>query len=107
MQTIGAYRVLHRGGGGDGSDWMITAHGAQNCSRVCADVMQPGGMDNWGVGFPHTYGSDPYYLKCYDNQSTYPLNGIRIQFASQVGTLSLDPVLPRMNVTDWKSCMGI
>ena len=68
--------------------------------------MQPGGtLCSWAAtSIPHTWGCDPYYFKCYDGINYVPLNGRRIQYASQEHTMDIDPSLPIMNLTDIKAC---
>ncbi len=46
-------------------------------------------------------------MKCFASQSSTPLNGIRLGFASQVATTDIDPNLPQMNVSDYEGCYGI
>ncbi len=60
--------------------------------------MTPGNM------YP-SQGADAYYLRCLDAVGSSPLNDRRIQFYSQESTMDIDPSLPRMNVTDWKTCL--
>ncbi len=49
--------------------------------------------------------ADPQFAKCWDAYSPSPLNGIRMQYASQVGTALVDPTLPDQNASNWRQCM--
>ena len=95
-------RLMHRGGGSEAGDTMQNSAGASTCTQLCTYGMGFGA--HW-AGAP-TAGWDPYYLKCYlASQGAQPPNGRRLQFPSQFNTVNLDPSLPQMNVTDWRSCM--
>ena len=99
-------RIMYRGGGPDGTDYFITFDTKTNCETLCKSAMRVGFnsicRDCGGPG-----PADPRYFKCWDANSPSPLNGIRLQFASQQGTDQLDPNLPVQNVTDWRVCMRI
>ncbi len=68
-------------------------------------MTQVGSMDYANV--PNTYGGNPYYVRCFDANSTTPLNGKRVQFPSQEGTGDIDPQLPQLNITDAYRCEGM
>ncbi len=89
--------MMPRGGGKNGGDFQISQKGGGNCSSLCENAMRLMGLSIWP-------GSDPFYFKCFDGISNSPLNGRRIQYASQVGTLLIDPIIPQMNITDVKAC---
>lgn len=69
--------------------------------------MNYGGLGYEWYSLPIYSGWDPHYLKCIEGttSSCTPLNGLRIQHVSQMGTVNIDPLLPQMNITDWRSCM--
>ncbi len=96
-------RYLYLAGGANEKDWLRFYRAATNCTTLCTKSMLPGGL---GYGSaPNTFEADPFYLKCYDGFNFMPLNGKRIQYVSQIGTVDLDPELPQMNITDVKSCL--
>ena len=96
-------RYLHRAGGANGIDWLQWYRDATNCSALCRNSMLSGGLQY--NPYPNTFAADPFYLKCLNGFNFSPLNGKRIQYVSQSGTMELDPELPEMNITDVKSCM--
>ncbi len=78
-------RRLHRGGGGNSNDWLRLITAAENCTELCFYGMKFDGFEiNWYDG--QYTGYDPFYLKCFEASSVIPLNGLRLQSASQVGT---------------------
>ncbi len=97
-------RILHRGGGADGSDWLKGCRNGQNCTSLCFVGIQWGSMDGCGTPVPYYGGADPYYLRCFDAIGASPLNGKRIQLASQEATAELDPALVKMNLTERGAC---
>ena len=102
----GNTRSIVRGGGADTRDSIADWHANENCSEVCYYGMMFGGLgDNW-YNLP-LYGgyNNPHYLKCTEAAAAAPLNGLRLQLASQFSTLSLDPTVPQMNVTDSNACL--
>ncbi len=104
--TPGVYRRLHRAGGADDADLLRFWTGAENCSELCFYGMRYEGLDNYWWQNPAFDGyGDPHYLKCFDAATSTPLNGLRIQHASQLDTYEIDPLVPKMNITDWQSCM--
>ncbi len=102
------WRRVHRGGGPAAPDLLNSWLASENCSEVCYLGMRFGGLDSeWWVS-PNTVGAgDPHYLKCLCGTSATPPNGVRLQTPSQLGTADLDPLLPQMNITDWRACLGI
>ncbi len=49
----------------------------------------------------------PYYVRCFDSENATPLNGRRVQYASQQGTTEVDPALPQMiPYTNQTLCMS-
>ena len=101
--------MLHRGGAGiEGYEYIFGWQGLrENCSSFCSTEMLAGGLNNCGVGFPHTCGFDPYYLRCFEVPIEVLPNSRRLQYISQLDTIDLDPTLPIMNITDKAACMGI
>ncbi len=82
--------------------------GAENCSELCYYGMLWSGLGNYWYQLPlYDGGYDPRYLKCIEASGAAPLNGLRLQHASQFNTLEVDPLVPQMNITDWKACMRI
>ena len=104
IKTTVILRSAHRGGASSSTDYLAIYSAATSCYRICSVGMNFGGLYDKGT-IPSTYGSDPYYLKCFDAAGRTPLNDKRIQFSSQEGSLEFDPALPRMNVTDFTGCM--
>ena len=101
-------RLLDRGGGADIPDLPANYLAADNCSELCTMGMMFGGIGNYWYLLPVYDGYyTPHYLKCIEASASAPLNGLRIQHASQFNTLNLDPAVPQMNVTDWRACMRI
>ena len=98
-------RLVQRGGGADIRDSMASWIGAENCSELCYYGMMFGGLGDYWFSLPMYTGADPYYLKCIEASAGAPLNGLRLQHASQVNTVNLDPEVPMMNITDWKACL--
>ncbi len=99
-------RVLLRGGGADIADHLTMRQAAENCSEICYYGMMFGGLWNPWYTLPNYIGNDiAHYLKCTEPSTAGPLNGMRLQHASQFNTLNLDPTVPKMNVTDSKACM--
>ncbi len=79
---------------------------AENCSELCYFGMMWGGLGNYWYDLPDYTGLyTPYYMKCIEASAAAPLNGLRLQHASQFNTLNLDPAVPQMNITDWKTCL--
>ena len=104
----GNYRMVSRGGGGDVRDYLADVHANENCSELCYYGMMFGGLNNWWYNLPNYDGyGTPHYLKCIEASAAAPLNGLRLQLASQYSTMGLDPAVPQMNVTDVKACMRI
>ena len=98
-------RQLHRGGGADSGDFLSSRTAAENCSELCYYGMRFGGMGAyWST--PPASNYDPHFLKCIESPGETPLNGLRIQHASQIDTNNIDPLIPQMNVTDWRACMS-
>ena len=97
----------HRGGGADVRDHLANLLAAENCTELCYMGMMFGGFNYWWYSLPQYTGYNPKYLKCIEASAAAPLNGLRLQHASQFNTLNLDPAVPKMNVTDWKACMRI
>ncbi len=102
-----SYRRVQRGGGADIRDDLSVLHAAENCSEICYYGMMFGGLGGtWWYDLPNYNGyQNPHYLKCTEASAAAPLNGLRLQHASQFNTISLDPTVPKMNVTDWKACL--
>ena len=98
-------RTLVRGGGADNIEGHKVWSAADNCTEMCFYLMRFGGFALWWYEAPNPGVRDPHYAKCFDASSSAPLNGLRIQTASQLNTMDLDPLLPQMNVTDWLSCL--
>ena len=101
-------RLVIRAGGADVRDPPSSWVAAENCSELCYWVMSWGGFANewWLLPESPVAGyANPQYLKCMDGAGVAPLNGIRLQQASQFSTLALDPAVPVMNTTDWTACM--
>ncbi len=112
---------MQRGGGAeDRGDGLRNRMAAMNCSQLCYYVMMPGGamlhhdsIPVWG-GRPFWYqlpltqadAGHVHYAKCHTAPSPTPLNNKRFQFPSQEGTSDIDPSVPKMNLTDWISCIG-
>ena len=68
--------------------------------------MMFGGLGNNWYDLPVYNGyNTAHYLKCFDASTAAPLNGLRLQHASQFNTNNLDPAVPQMNVTDWRACL--
>ena len=99
-------RVIDRGGGADIRDSLSYLLAAENCSQLCYFGMMFGGLWHRWYQLPlyDGYGI-PQYLKCTETSAAEPLNGLRLQLASQFNTLDLDPTVPQMNVTDWRACL--
>ncbi len=103
----GNKRMLERGGGADiKEEYPARGHASENCSQLCKDGMTWGGLCNWWWSLPDYSGYClPHYFKCIEASAANPLNGLRIQFASQVSTLNIDPLIPQMNITDSFACL--
>ncbi len=100
-------RLFRCGGGADVRDSIANLYGAENCSELCSIGMTYGGLGDWWYNLPSYSGyHDPHYLKCKDEPRSFPLNGLRIQHASQMNTMNIDPLIPQMNITDSVACMG-
>ncbi len=100
-------RILHRSGGPASPDALPLWTASENCSELCYYGMRFIGLNIWWYEWYNISGNDPYYLKCFDAPTASPPNSIRIQTASQLGTNEVDPLLPRMNVTDVFACFGM
>ena len=99
-------RIVHRGGGDDIRDYLESTLAAENCSELCYLGLMFGGVDYSWYNLPlYTGYGIPHYLKCSEASAAAPLNGLRLQLASQFNTLSIDPTVPQMNVTDSKACL--
>ena len=98
-------RLAARGGGADISDALSEWLAAENCTELCELGMMTGGLGSWWYSLPYFSGYDSHYLKCIEESAAAPLNGLRLQHASQFNTVNLDPTVPQMNVTDWKACL--
>ena len=99
-------RLLPRGGGADIRDSISIWLAAENCTELCYFGMMFGGVGRFWYELPvYTGYYTPYYLKCIEASGAAPLNGLRIQRASQFNTLDIVPTIPQMNVTDWKACL--
>ena len=102
------WRRVQRGGGADVRDDLAKIQEAENCSELCNFGMMWGGLGYSWYQVPVPNGNyDPYYLKCMEGSAAGPLNGLRLQHASQFNTFDLDPAVPQMNVTDTKACLGM
>ncbi len=99
--------MLHRGGGADVRDFLSYLLAAENCSELCYYGMMFGGLGNYWYNLPDYSGYNPHYLKCIEASAAAPLNGLRLQLASQFNTLDLDPTITQMNVTDWRACLRV
>ena len=106
MATIGYSRVLSRGGGPGSTDlvpyYVNWGWGfwPANCSELCAyQSTGQGIIDSNGPGAT-------YYSKCYEGTTVSPLNNRRLAFASQLGTVGIDPSLPSINAQN-HSCRRI
>ena len=99
-------RTLDRGGGADIRDSLSYWLAAENCTELCSYGMMFGGLYYSWYQLPiyNGYGI-PQYLKCTAASAAAPLNGLRLQHASQFNTMNLDPTVPQMNVTDWSACL--
>ena len=102
------YRIVVRGGGADIRDHLEDLLAAENCSELCYYGMMWGGLSYswWQLPVANGYWV-PHYLKCIEASAAAPLNGLRLQHASQFNTLNIDPAVPQMNVSDWRACMRI
>ena len=99
-------RVVETGGGADVRDYLSDKLSAENCTELCYYGMMFGGLFyNWYNLPDYTGNNVPHYLKCIEASAAAPLNGLRLQHASQFSTLNLDPAVPMMNITDWKACL--
>ena len=99
-------RYDHRGGGADIRDSISEWLAAENCSELCYLGMMFGGLGHFWYDLPNNDSIyDAHYLKCIEASAAVPLNGLRLQLASQFSTLSIDPTIPQMNVTDWRACL--
>ncbi len=99
-------RRVQRGGGADIRDYLAGRLAADNCTELCYFGMMFGGLGYQWFQLPDYFGyGNPQYLKCRQASAAAPLNGLRLQHASQFSTLNLDPAVPQMNVTDWKACL--
>ena len=97
---------MKRGGGSDGDHEYVVSNirDTSSCEAFCNSLMVAGGV-GWDAG-GNTWGEDPYYIKCFDNETALPLNGIRVAFASQFGTTNIDPALPGVTpYTNMSACM--
>ncbi len=101
----GTQRRVVRGGGADISDYPANIHGAENCTQVCYMGMMWGGLANWWYELPRYGTFDPQYHKCIESSAAAPVNGLRLQHASQFTTFDLDPAVQKMNITDWRACL--
>ncbi len=102
----GSHRLVHRGGGADVRDHLAEVHANENCSELCYMGTMFGGMgQNWYDLPVYSGYYDVHYLKCMEAAVAVPLNGLRIQHASQIYTLNIDPTVPQMNLTDMKACL--
>ncbi len=106
VQYVSNWRGINRGGGADLRDLLSNRHVAENCSELCFYGMMWGGL--WYAWYSLPVINNPtsvYYFQCMAASSTAPLNGLRVQLASQFNTVDIDPTIPKMNVTDWKACL--
>ena len=98
------YREHWRCGGTNGDCWYTASKNMASCTTLCQDIML-----TVGVGCsvaPNAGGHDPYYAKCYDAVAPTPLNSIRVQYASQVGSADVDPELPQTTpITNVSACL--
>ena len=98
--------IIVRGGGADVRDYMASSLAAENCSELCSMGMNWGGLwYSWYLLSYYDQYRDPHYLKCIEASAAAPLNGLRLQHASQFNTMNLDPTVPTMNITDWSGCL--
>ena len=93
---------MSRGGGADGADMLNSYSGAFTCEGFC-NYFEGGALTDSCC--PAT--SVIYYAKCYNSSSAIPLNGVRFAFASQIGTIDLDPALARMNTPNKTTCRRV
>ena len=107
IYTVSNVRILHRGGGPDYSDLLKNSLAADNGSEICYWGMQFGSLYNGWWSIPDPGYLDPYYLKCFHSPTATPSNSRRIQHASQLNTIDIDPLVPQMNITDWTKCLSI
>ena len=88
-------RVVRRAGG-YGTHYQ---GGWPDCKAWCNAKMTP-----FGACCGPTEACDPYHIRCFDSQIPSPSNGLRVAFASQIGTTAVDPALSQMNISDTQSC---
>ena len=88
--TIGNDRIISNGGGNGTQDLVTIFSGAKNCEEHCSWFEGAGYFDSNAVAI-----AKAYYSKCFERLTSQPLNGRRIAFLSQVGTMDIDPALPR------------
>ncbi len=70
--------------GDDPADTGVGSYNKSSCFALCLNIIQAG--VSWSC--------PGHYVKCYNSWSPTPLNGIRASFASQQGTMDIDPALP-------------
>ncbi len=97
--TFGWTRFVSRGGGPGGTDSGFISSYCPGCA-TCADYCL---LLKTGT-FGHGVYRFPYYAKCYSRSDGTPPNRVRVSFASQSGTVDLDPALPRLNSSNSSSC---
>ena len=99
---VGNLRLVGRGGGPGGVDWLVTPtySNARNCSELCK-YLETTTMDLCAGCV-----ADCYYAKCFEGNFSVPLNFARFAFASQLGSMGIDPALPQLNAS-LKTCIGI
>ncbi len=99
-------RLVQRGGGADFRYQLADKLAGENCSEICYWGLMEGGLGAFWWQLPLINGSfSPYYLKCIEAAAAAPLNGLRLQHASQFNTMDLDPAVRQMNITDWSGCI--
>ncbi len=104
---FGPVRIMHRGGGNSGGDWVMSYHSCttncSDCTGFCKKMMAYNTLDGYS---PPNDNANPYYAKCYDAISPTPKNGIRFAFLSQLGTTDIDPSLPQaIPYTNVNACL--
>ena len=100
------WRSVKRGGGSDGDHEYVGSRDTSSCNAFCNMMMMAGGV-GWESG-GNTRGEDPYHIKCYDAFGTFPLNGVRVAFPSQLGTTNIDPALPKATpMTNVTACKRV
>ena len=99
----GLMRAAARGGCCGGPDWLDYKPAVSTCEAWCTWA-----SGNGGTNVMHVTGGGstvlPYYSKCFPSATSPPINAKRFAFVSQLGTINIDPALPKTNLSNLNDC---